>query len=251
MGARFIKGINSSNKFRFLRGLNTSEKIKFLNTASVTQPTFPADYIAFWKLSDGTDSSPNANDLTNWNDVQFVAGKIGDCAQFDATNFLLSTNNISPIFNPDDGVGEFTVSCWINPASFSNYQAFLGSSPGFIIHTDQNGDLYCNEATSGDAQINGILSLNIWQHIVFVKSNASGYYTKVWYNGTKVYDEPTQNAENYSAVVALALGAFYSNESTETSYPYDGKLDMVGLWNRELNENEIAALYNNGSGLEP
>jgi hypothetical protein len=89
MGVRFIKDINSSNKFRFLRGLNTSQKIKFLKAIiSATPYTFPAGVLAFWKLDDLTDSSGNEYTLSNNNDVTFDTGKIGNAAVFSSEKFL-------------------------------------------------------------------------------------------------------------------------------------------------------------------
>jgi hypothetical protein len=211
----------------------------------------PLGYIAFWKLDNLTDSSTNANTLTNNGSVQFVAGKIGNCAQFTGSNSVyLQDSNLTTTFNPGGPSGSFTASIWVNPASFSNYQAFIGgpNGGGFIIHTDSAGAIYCNEASSGDAQVNGLLQLNQWQHIVFIKSMSSGSSrTKVWYNGSKVYDQPTSNVNNYDAnVPSMTLGNFGG-----LSFPYNGKLDMVGLWNRELTEQEILDLYNYRNGLEP
>ena len=208
----------------------------------------PSNYLAFWKLDDLTDSSANANTLFINGNVQFVTGKVGNCAQFPGSNSAyLRDSELSSTFNPNGPAGEFTISCWINPASFSDYQAFLGSSAnGFIIHTDSAGALYCNEGSSGDATIGSLLQLNQWQHIVFVKSIASGNRTKVWYNGNKVYDQLTNNINNYQAKNIITLGNYGS-----FTFPYNGKLDMVGLWNRELTQSEIDILYNNGNGREP
>jgi len=201
----------------------------------------PAGYVAFWKLDDVTDSSANANNLTNYNSVQFVAGKIGNCAEFNATNYL-NNSSLTPTFNPD---GEFTCSIWIYPYSFSHYQAFIGGPVNsFIIHTDSDGSLYCNEAGAGDAIILSVLQLNQWQHIVFIKSLDGN--TKVWYNGTNIYNQPTNNSGNYQPFTSIVLGNIGG-----LSFSYDGKLDMVGFWNRELTELEIATLYNNGNGVEP
>ena len=209
---------------------------------------FPTqNLLAFWRLADITDSSGNGNTLTNNGSVQFVAGKISNCAQFTGSNSIyLQDSTLTPAFNPNGPSGEFTVSCWIYPQSFSNYQAFLGSTTqGFIIHLDNAGNLYCNETISGDAQVNGILQLNQWQHIVFVKSVASGNKTKVYYNGNKVYDQNTNNINNYQSKTNVTLGNYGG-----LNFPYNGRLDMVGLWNRELTQVEINQLYNNGLGLE-
>jgi hypothetical protein len=205
---------------------------------------FPTGALAFWKLDDLTDAI-NGNTLTNNGYVPFVAGKIGDCAQFNLTNTLSNTSLSSP-FNPDGEFGEFTISIWINPSSFSNYQAFIGGteSSTFVIHTDNAGGLNCNEAQAGDAYIATGLSLDVWQHIVFIKSLDGN--SKVWLNGANIYNNTTQNAGNYNPTNGVTLGALYTD-----TYRYNGKLDMVGLWNRELTEQEIQQLYNGGDGLEP
>jgi hypothetical protein len=244
MDIRFIKGVNSSNKFRFLRGLNTSEKIKFLKTLSINPTTFPTDALAFWKLGDLTDSI-NGNTLTDYNNVQFVAGLVGDCAEFNESN-KLEQNSLSSNFNPYGPAGEFTVSIWVYPYTLTSYQAYIGGDQGstFIIHTDENGGMHCNEGESGDVYISSGLVTNQWQHIVFVKSLDGN--SKVWLDGIQIYNDVTQNVENYNETSAIRIGAF-----DDDTYPCNAKIDMVGLWNRELNENEIAALYNNGAGLEP
>lgn len=208
----------------------------------------PFGAIAFWKLNNLTDSSGSNNTLTNSGTVSFVSGKVNSCAQFDGTNYL-QRSSLTTKLNPSGPTGQFTASIWINPASFSNYQAFIGgpNGGGFIIHTDASGGLYCNEATAGDASISSVLQLNQWQHIVFVKSNQSGYRTKVWLNGTQIYNQPTNNNSNYDAnVSSITLGNFGG-----LFFPYDGKLDMVGLWNQELTQSEIDQLYNSGNGYEP
>jgi Concanavalin A-like lectin/glucanases superfamily len=206
------------------------------NTTGVDR--FPTGALAFWKLDDVTDSI-NGNTLANNGDVQFVAGKIGDCAQFDETNSL-SNNSLSSQFNPD---GEFTISIWINPASFTSFQSFIGGQT-FNIHTDAGATINFNNALQGDASTpNGTLQLDVWQHIV-CSVNATN--SKIWVNGSVLYDEPTE--VSYSRSDRVVLGNYIVGN---TSFSYNGKLDMVGIWNRELTEQEIQQLYNGGDGLEP
>lgn len=196
------------------------------------------DAVAFWKLDDVTDSTVNSNTLTNNSSVQFVSGKVGNCAQFDTSNNL-TVNPLSLTFNPS---GEFTISLWINPASFSSYQAFIsGPANTVIIHTDAAGTLYCNNAASADVTINNALELDTWQHIVFIKETG---HSKVWINGTNIYDSPIGSSSN--PTTQISLGSLWPG-----GFQYNGKLDMVGLWNRALTQTEIDALYNGGNGLEP
>jgi hypothetical protein len=238
-------GLGDAQKFYL--GNQEVSKIILQNTEIYTTLMIPTGALAFWKLDNLIDSSGNNNTLTNNGSVQFVAGKVGNCAQFTGSNSVyLQDSSLSSAFNPLGSSGSFTVSIWVNPASFSNYQAFIGGpNQSFIIHLDAGGNLYCNEAQSGDAQINGILQLNQWQHIVFIKSTASGNRTKVWYNGSNIYNQLTNNNNNYLSKTSVTLGNY-----GVLNFPYNGKLDMAGIWNRELTNQEILNLYNNGNGLE-
>ena len=216
-----------------------SDYVTFLMHFNTTgADPFPTGALAFWKLDDVTDAI-NGNTLTDNGDVQFVSGKIGDCAQFDQTN-TLSNSSLSSQFNPD---GEFTISIWINPASFTTYQAYIGGPANtFIIHTDADASISFNNAAQADAFApNGTLQLDVWQHIV---CSVGATNSKIWVNGSGLYDEPTTVSHSPSDTVIL--GNYGGG-----GFDYDGKLDMVGLWNRELTEQEIQQLYNNGNGLEP
>lgn len=208
---------------------------------------FPTGALAFWKLSDITDSTPNGNDLTNIGSVPFVSGLIGDCAEFygNGSN-RLETNTLSSNFNPDGPDGEFTISIWVYPYTLSNYQAYIGGNQGstFIIHTDGAGGVNCNEGQAGDAYVPTGLVTDQWQHIVFSKSLDGN--SKIWLNGVQIYNDTTQNAQNYQPTTDATIGAF-----AQGTYPCNAKVDMAGLWNRELTQNEIDQLYNNGNGVEP
>lgn len=238
----FRKG-SASDKFRFLKGGN--KKINFLKPFGGGGGVIPSDYLAFWKLDGLTDSSPNGNNLINVDDVQFVAGLVGDCAEFNETNWL-EQNSLSSNFNPDGEAGEFTVSIWVYPYTLTNYQAYIGGDQGsrFIIHTDENGGIYGNEGAAGDAYISSGLVTDQWQHIVFSKSLDGN--SKIWLDAIQVYNEITQNAQNYNPTTAIRIGVFDNGV-----YPCNAKIDMVGLWNRELTQIEIDQLYNNGNGAEP
>ena len=210
--------------------------------ASIPQLT---DLVGYWNLNTTgwLDSSGNGNTLTNVNAVQLVAGKISNGAEFDLSNKLERTT-LSPAFNPGGATGSFTISIWVYPYSFSNYQSFISTAEGgFNIHTDENGGINFNNGLEGDAFALG-LQLNQWQHIVCVKSMQSGGLTKIWLNGTNIYNEATLLPESYLPNIGDATLGNWGNGGQN----YQGRLDEAGIWNRELSEAEIAALYNAGTG---
>lgn len=202
----------------------------------------PAGPLAFWKLSDVTDSSPNGNTLTNNNSVQFVAGKIGNCAEFNGSNNYLRLNSFSSSFATNS---PYTISLWYNITTLKNYFTLIGcSNTGtFNIHGFANGDLAVNNSAAADASIAGFFTTNSWNHMV-VSRDISGNI-KIYKNAVQLYNASAQ--VTYGLVPFIEIGALSSYGSV---FATNGKIDAVGIWTRELNQSEINDLYNNGKGTE-
>lgn len=203
---------------------------------------FPKDnLLTFWKLDDLKDSRGNRYTLTNNGGVQFVAGKIGNCAEFNGTNWLRANVPLSFSQNP------ITISMWIDIAPYpfndSNglYTVFMGHY-GFNIWINNQNVL----KSDNYAAANNLLSTlsEGFSHIVLVIEN--GIHT-LWVNGQQVYSGP----HNYNDIPFFYLGAGYVNFLNPTQRDLAlGKMDAVGIWNRALTLQEIQTLYNNGNGLE-
>jgi hypothetical protein len=198
--------------------------------------TFPAsDLLAFWKLADTSDSSGNGNTLTNDNSVVFVAGKIGNAAEFDGTNFLSRSMNV-------DFSGEVTVSFWCKPADVPAYGVMFngGASGTFSINYTGSNSIDINNAMA--AFLNVAAAPEQWHHVVATIGPTD---TRVWLDGLLAAEDENQGN---MASTSIFLGA--TQDGIEAS-PYTGLLDAVGIWERVLSDAEIAALWNSGSGLEP
>jgi hypothetical protein len=195
--------------------------------------TFPAsDLLAFWKLADTSDSSGNGNTLTNNNSVAFVAGKIGNAAEFDGTNSLSRTMAVD--FSQD-----FTVSLWCKPADVETYGVMLigNAAETWNIAYTGNGTIDINNAATGF--LNVAAAPEQWHHVVATRNSTT---TKVWLNGVLADQDDNQTT---SEALSIHLG------SNDGELDYTGLLDAVGIWERVLSDAEIAALWNSGSGLEP
>ena len=200
---------------------------------AVAFPSFPnAELLAFWKLADLTDASGNGNSLTNTNSVAFVAGKIGNAAVFNGSNYLRSTIIV-------DLDLEFCISLWCKPDNTANYGTMVGGSAGGTINIAYTGANSFDFNNGAAGHINVAATPSVWQHLVF---NSDGTTDQAWVNGVLV-DE--RSAQGRSPTTRIDLG------SLTNSYFYFGQLDAVGIWSRDLTSGEIAQLYNNGSGLEP
>lgn len=213
------------------------------NSASVSGTTLEQtstltnNLLAFYKLSDTSDSSGNSNTLTNNNGVTFSAGKIGNAAVFDGTNDF-------SISSPIPATYPLTVSAWINPTYIesgwvfeSNYfllgvgdASFFGVGEGPAIFAAAN---YNPSYAAGSIQLNG------WSFVTAVWDNPGE--TRLYVNGQLV-DTKALGSNEGGTVNALGIG--------NGRFPLVGKLDGVGIWNRALTQSEVTELYNAGNGLE-
>lgn len=197
-------------------------------------PAFPSDgLLAFWKLADLTDASGNGNALINTNGVTFVAGKIGNAADFNSS--YLSTGG-------DFTFGNYwSVSLWFRAES----EAFLdtvfdvsSTGGGPVIDLD-NGDIRFNDAI----QVIGTApyTLEQWTHVVITRSDSDA--SLIVNGGTPASFEWFEGPVSFPIWLGDSQGA--------SGRFFDGQIDAVGVWNRTLTNQEILQLYNNGNGVEP
>jgi hypothetical protein len=193
--------------------------------------------IAFYKLSDISDSSGNNRTLINNGNVTFASGKIGNAAVFDGTNSL----SVAP-FN----IGtSFTFGCWVNSPQLNNYDIILMQFAGAGFYTLADGNIQFGDISSWNASSSSpVLTTNTWQHIVLVSNAGSG---TLFVDGVVV-------ASDSSNILDL-------NDTGDRPFGINGdpisgassvarQIDAVGVWSRALSSAEVAELYNNGTGLE-
>ena len=200
--------------------------------------------IAFYKLADLTDSSGNGNALTNIGGVTFAAGKIGNAAVFDGSNYLNTGISL-------DGSLAFSIACWVyfeevqennNVIFGSHLTDGVGNETAMLFgYQDENQYASLNTADDGYVQLDGPpLTLNGWEHLAFTYS---GSIAKMYVDGSLVVQEACSGAVN--AQPLIRLGADSDGGSN-----FIGSIDAAGIWKRELTAANIAALYNLGAGRE-
>jgi hypothetical protein len=218
---------------------------------AATSPAFPsAGLSAFWKLADLTDASGNGNSLTNTNDVQFVAGKIGNAAEF-GNNYLSAAGSSSWVLGSNSGNGA-TVNFWMRRN---------GNQAGEIIG-NRNAAIYCPWAlvldstdtlrflsnydgawavTSGGAYGTTNIPNLTWVMVTILRASD---LVSVLINGVADNDIIDVPAPDTDTPNDLFIGQGGDG-------PFIGRIDALGVWNRALTSGEIAQLYNNGNGVEP
>jgi hypothetical protein len=204
--------------------------------------TYP--YAGIWHFANtgtnqvnGSDSSQNANDLTN-NGVTSVSGKIGSGGAFSSTYMEASPSSSL------DFSGPVSFSYWANPVSSPNLTPLMVSRTGcndgnWQIYNNVSGGLYFNFwGTSNSQAFTSILLANgAWSHVAITWD---GFNARYFVNGTLTKTVALSGARNSNAntfdVGTDTCGGFYQ-----------GLLDEVriaqGAWPASL----IQTMYNNQS----
>lgn len=199
--------------------------------------------ISYWKLNGNATDELGVNNGTA-NSVSWVAGKIGDCADFAGTSgsdIQLSTtssltNNLTfsfwyyhsstarqGLYAKTDGSGNSS-SSWVFEVNSSNiyFTLYSGSSAYSTVTTTT-------------------LSTNTWY---FITGTYDGSTVKVYLNAT-LEGSASMSVNINNITQTTVLGQFGSY----TGLPCSGYIDEVGSWSRALSSTEITELYNGGTGL--
>lgn len=192
----------------------------------------------------------NANDVSGNNNNGTVNGTTLTTDRFGNANNAYSFNGSNSIDIGVNGVStannQATLSAWVYLTSIPGGVAYIvgygnPSNLGGVFATGHYGGSGLFGTFSGsmfDAISNLNCPLNSWNLITTVKS--SNGLVKIYLNGNLLYSQTvsTPNIGNISGRIGKAV--WNSNEN------WNGKIDDVAIWNRELTTTEIQQLYTQG-----
>lgn len=221
-------------------------------------PTLPTNLLAYWKLEEASgtrEDSVGSIDLTDTNTVLQGTGIRGNCGDFEKTNFeyLTSASNLASTI----GSGSYSASMWVNPESISTAQATYGAgilttraaeaNGSFAVTVKSDGSIYWYRWTGTDARYKTsaahLSTLGVWYHIV-ITYNSTGPVHTMYVNGSSV-----SFASDGSPATGWGTNTQIGTMYTTSSFAWDGLIDEVGIWGKELTSSEVTDLYNGGSGL--
>jgi hypothetical protein len=194
--------------------------------------------VAYYAMEDGGLSSTGSYNAT-FTGASLVtnvdAGKIGLGLNSTA---ITGTHYFAPTAAPTYVSSvPYSISMWVQPRAFTaTYQKLFGNNfnVGWYVFGDAGVRMFSGSAY--DAIPQTALTGNVWTHVA-VTHNGSWSY--LYINGVK------------TAAVTLAYSFTLQSIANSTgTQPFYGFIDEVGMWDRELSPNEVAALYNGGAGLQ-
>lgn len=211
--------------------------------------------ISWWSLDEesGTrNDSHGTNHLTDVNTVLYAAGKQGNAADFEVSNFEYLT--IASNATLQMGDIDFTIAFWMNLEStgsrtfVSKYDTAAGKREYLVLF--EGGELRFGVSADGNA----VVTLD-WGP---TPSLATWYFVVAWHDATantiniQVNDgTPTSAAHSTglsTGTGTFMLGALSLSGTPYTVYMHDGLLDEVSIWKRVLTDEERTWLFNSGDG---
>ena len=215
-----------------------------------------SDLISYWSLDEASGTvvdSHGSNDGTVTGATYGATGIINDCLDFERADSDYVDVGTGLDFYNRDGV---TVSAWIKIETLPTTGQFMSI---FYNAQDANNtqlylDIYEQSSTQkirfgswgspNDYYViyNHSLSTATWYHIV---GTHDGTNFKLYIDGVE-YSTSTNagaihNNSDDSSIGARDISGTFGNH-------FDGLVDEVGVWYRELTAGEISWLYNSGSG---
>lgn len=214
--------------------------------------------VSFWELEETTGTrydsvDASGNHLTSNNTVLSAVGKVNTAAQLT----LASSQSLSRVSNASLQTGDIdqTVCAWVyldsKPATdmriASKSDATTGAGWGLEWKTATDRFSFRLWQVGGSSALDapatafGAPSLATWYFIVGRFNTTTGKGSISVNDGTVTTTAKAGTPGSDS--VAFAIGA-----NGDASKFFNGRIDQVGLWKRNLTDVEVTYLYNSGSG---
>ncbi|MFO0913249.1 MAG: LamG domain-containing protein [Pirellulales bacterium] len=204
--------------------------------------------IGYWPLDgDGADHSGWGRDLDLYGDPGFATGLGGQALDLygDANQYAMR-----PI---DDleynfGDGPFTVQAWVNYNRVGFEQTLVekfvgGAGAGWTLTSFAGGSPAHFFTDLGAVNLRSSSSIpmvaGIWHQLI---ARRQGNTFDLFLDGSLM---ATADKDGPLPVTADPLMVGRRNSR---SYPVDGRLDEIAIWNRSLTNSEISSLFNGGKG---
>jgi hypothetical protein len=198
----------------------------------------------------------NANDLSgNGNNGVLMTGPAGTCV-YSSDRFNIANSALLYSGNPSwnafgsyilvqnspslNFTGAYTINVWINIASNISVGEIINKGPdntGYFISRVVNWQ-FSFGTFNGGLSDPSLLSPNTWYMLTMVRDNNGN--GSLFLNGNLMATGFVAAPPNNNYDVWFGLHQYGSNGSM---YPYQGKLDDIGFWNRTLSVCEVAQLY--------
>ena len=176
-----------------------------------------------------------------------ATGRIGSGISFGGTNTPISFGSHASLKVEGGG---FSISFWMKANALANDTVLMSSSPsdgqGFFLALNRWGNPSIDLAKSGavDQDLAHTFNTGTWYHVAMVQSHSAGHPTAIEYfvNGASIGSFPDVT-DYFPSTGSNQILGYASNPVTGSDF--NGVLDEIAIWNRELTAAEIQTIYQN------
>ena len=207
--------------------------------------------VAYWDFNEtagdtASDSSGNGHDGALMGDPQWTKdGYFGGALEFDQAG-----DEVNVPFHEDLNQETFTICAWANvePGS-ANHRAVVSNrdeppTAGHIFYANPQNtwQFWTGDGATPWVSVQGpAVKLGEWEHLAGIFADGT---MKFYVNGELA--EEKASAPNFNSKQEFLIGAG-ANERAVHEYLFKGKIDEVRVYDRELDEDEIAAVMESES----
>jgi hypothetical protein len=192
--------------------------------------------------------SGNAGVLNNMTNADWVASQpgFGNALDFDGIDDYVRIPN--GYTNTVSGDNTHTIAMWLYPRSLAVNPVILDSEDGgyydYFLELSPSTPGYTSVGGSYRSYTGTPLSLNTWHQLVFTKTGA-GNSGELYFDGVL---QATYTGGFGSTVTSTS--DFLLSRFKNAGFEFNGLVDDLAFWDRDLSETEIATLYNQGFELD-
>jgi hypothetical protein len=214
--------------------------------SQVTSYLVPNGLAAWWSFTgNANDESGNNNNGTVIN-ATLTTDRFGN--QNSAYYFNGSDAKISISAQPNLNLrNSVSVSAWINPERMGGQIVFRGDSQSakdpYFLHIRDSSVYFQKYVGSGFTACYAkfdttLLIPNVYNHVVGTFDSSSSRY-RIYLNGEMINEQIMPGTIGYSTTYMNN----YIGSVTDNTQNFMGNIDDIGIWNRELNKDEVSTLY--------
>jgi len=213
--------------------------------------------VAYWKLDEGTGGtaydSIGSNDGTLINDPNWTTGQVDDALDFDGVDDYIQVSSSSGL---EIDSNKITIAAWVKPDTFTSpisqtvarKMLQTGDSGGYLLRLRRNAQdkpyldmglklVGADYVSINDSDIE--MRFNQWAHVAGVYD---GDYMRLYLNGEEIL-ALSQSGNIISSSTPFVIGRLAYDSGSEY---FHGSIDEVAIWDRALDADEVAQLYENG-----
>lgn len=205
--------------------------------------------ISYWKCDEASGNlldAAGSNTLTDHASTGTGSGIINTGRTFNgSTQYFDVASNASL----DVGTSDFSIQVWMNLTSFTgdpyiiSKQASGAPYNGYGMFAQDISFKIGFETSDGTYQFDSsttTVSAGVWTHIIITRSGANLAF---YLNGAAAGTSSSARSGSLDTTANFNIGSFAGSQT------FNGNLDEIALWKRQLSSGEVTSLYNSGAGL--